>query len=345
MGALATAVPSPPLAVRMQPLGDESHFLEPQQETFAMEKNSAQHWLEGLFPPRFCGEDFFHQPETLICEKMGLERKKRREEFFNKARKELQKDREKSPFRVDLTKDNPKLEEKETSVLKERAGSISASHLDAEPGEKVAEKEGRCLWNIKELAALREEMSKEHLENLSLKHQLSFLKAELAEVQSKCKKIMPELKRAEEDLRQSREERFCMEVLLKHTERENLKRDSYIEALKQDLLGKSERIRSLTKELQEAKEEILHLDLGKKEQKRLKEQQESETKLAMEKMKLFYDAEIRKMGKALEEAKREQKREKALSSKLRKDLEILKRHFSSQALSSDFGQKGRIRFL
>ncbi|XP_042333781.1 LOW QUALITY PROTEIN: coiled-coil domain-containing protein 160 [Sceloporus undulatus] len=288
-------------------------------------KVSDQHWLERLFPPRFSEEDFFtqvHQPEPLICEKMSLERAKRREELYNVAKAKLQEghglQRERSPSILMINEDKSNLEEKKMQKLKEERESIAES---GETGGMSLERKRICSFKARVVqGAFRKCL-----------FQLSFLKAELGELKAKCKKLVTESEQVKDELSYSRKAVLCKDAQLEQVQGQNVKKDATIEALRRDLHEKSENTRVLKAELQKAQEEILHLDLDKKdlqlELKKLKEQQDFERKLAVEKVKLCYDMEVRKIEKELEDAKRELSTAKSLDAKNAKALEVLKKHF------------------
>ncbi|XP_061455050.1 coiled-coil domain-containing protein 160-like [Rhineura floridana] len=152
-------------------------------------------------------------------------------------------------------------------------------------------------------------MGKKHLENLSLKLQLALLKSELVELKAKCQKLVAGLEKAKQELSDWRAEAQCKAAQLEQVQRRGFERDAKVEALQRGLCEKSESLRSLKEELQEARGEVQRLELQKKELqqelKDLNQRREFENKLATEKVKLYYDVEIRKIQKEVEGVKRE----------------------------------------
>lgn len=307
-------------------------------------ESSNQHWVETLFSPHFSQDDFLnqaHQPQPLICEKLNLERASKRKELYNMAMNKFQKESrfhsKDSPSKL-LKKHEPRLVGTKINNSKEETGGDSAcwgsANLDAGSEESIEETGGHCIWNAKECAALRKEMHKEHSESTFLKLQLSCLKTELVQLKAKCKKLVAEFDQTKQELSISRRESLCKTAQLEQIQNQSFKKDAKIEALQHELHQKSASLRSLNTELQEAREEIMHLNLRREdfegELKKLKEQHHFENKLSAEKVKLLYDAEIRKIQRELQDAKRELDAEKATNAQNAKALEMLKKHFMAQ---------------
>ncbi|XP_060105539.1 coiled-coil domain-containing protein 160 [Heteronotia binoei] len=321
-------------------------------------ETSNQHWVETLFSPHFSQDDFLnqtHQPQPLICEKLNLERGGKMKELYNM---EMTKFQEESRFHSKdfpsklVKKHEPSVAGTKINNSKEETGGDSAcwgsANLDAGSEESTEETGGHCIWNAKEFAALRKEMHKEHSESIFLKFQLSFLKTELVRLKAKCKKLVAEFDQTKQELSISRKEALCKTAQLEQIQKQSFKKDAKFEALQQELHQKSESLRSLNADFQEARGEILHLNLQKKDLqealKKLKEQHHFENKLSVEKVKQHYDAEIRKIQRELQDAKRELDEEKATNAQNAKALEMLKKHFSAQP-SPDQVENLRICFL
>ncbi|XP_053130038.1 coiled-coil domain-containing protein 160 isoform X2 [Hemicordylus capensis] len=310
------------------------------EETLEMESPD-QHWLEKLFPPRFSEEDFFsqvHQPEPLICEKLASERARRIKGLYNMAVTKFQEEkrpqRKESPSSLIIKRREAGLEGTKINISKEKTEADSAwrtTNLDVGSEESIAETEGHCIWKAKECTALRREMHREHLGSLSLKLQLPFLKAELAELKAQRQKLVAGFEEAKQELSQSRKEALCKAAQLEEIQKQSRNKDAKIEALERELLEKSGRVRSFSKELQQAREEILRLELHKKdlqwELEKLKEERGFENKLSIAKAKLQHDEEIKKIQRELEEANRALASERALNTKHAAALEMLKKHF------------------
>nr|XP_028570507.1 coiled-coil domain-containing protein 160 homolog [Podarcis muralis] len=166
--------------------------------------------------------------------------------------------------------------------------------------------------------------------NISLKIQVSLLKAELVELKAKYKTLVAESEQAMQELSDYRTEAWCKTGWLEQIQRQRFERDSKIEVFKQGLLEKSDSIRSLKEELKQRRGEVTHLKLQKKdlqeELEEFRERQDFQNKLLTENMKLCHDMEMRKIQKELEDAKGELDAEKALNTKSAKDLEMLKIH-------------------
>ncbi|XP_054852880.1 coiled-coil domain-containing protein 160 [Eublepharis macularius] len=335
----------------------ERQFWGLQLEASEME-SSNQHWVETLFSPHFSQEDFLnqtHQPKPLICEKLKLETASKMKELYSMAMTKFQEERKfhtkDSPSKL-VKKHEPSLVGTKINNLKEETEGDTACwgspNLDVGSEGSIAETEGHCIWNAKEFATLREKMHKEHLESIFLKLQLSFLKTELLELKAKCKKLVAEFNQTKQQLSSSRKETLCKTAQLEQIQNQSCKKDFEIEALQQELYEKSACLRSLNADLQQARGEILHLNLQEKELqqeiKKLKEHQHFENKLSTEKVKLCCDAEIRKIRRELEDAKRELDAEKATHAQNVKALEMLKKHFLAQP-SSDLAENLRICFL
>ncbi|XP_015272870.1 PREDICTED: coiled-coil domain-containing protein 160 [Gekko japonicus] len=321
-------------------------------------ESSDQHWVETLFSPHFSQDDFLnqvHQPQPLICEKLNLERASKMKEHYNMAMTKFQDKSgfhsEDSPSKL-VKKHEPSLVGTKINNSKEETGEDSAcwgsAHLDAGSEESTQETGGHLIWNAKEFAALRKEMQKEYSESNFLKLQLSFLKTEMVQLKAKCKKLLAEFNQTKQKLSSSRREILCKTAQLEQIQKESCKKDAKTEALQQELHQKSVSLRSLNADLREARGEILHLNLHRKdlqeELKMLKEQHHLENKLSAEKVKLHYDAEIRKIQRELQDAKRELDAEKATNAQNAKALEMLKKHFLAQP-SPDLTENLRICFL
>ncbi|XP_048369655.1 coiled-coil domain-containing protein 160 isoform X1 [Sphaerodactylus townsendi] len=321
-------------------------------------ESSSQHWVEMLFSPHFSPDDFLnqaHHPEPLICENMNVARASKRKELYNMAVTTFQEEsrfHSKDSTSNFVKKHEPSLAEAEINNSKEEAGGDSAcwgsANLDARSEKNSEETEGHCIWNAKEFAALREEMHKEHSESIFLKLQLSFLKTELAKLKDKCKKLVAEFDQTKQELSSCRRETLCKTAQLEQIQIHSYKKDAKIEALQQELHEKSANLRSLNADLQQGRGEILHLNLQRKdlqqELKKLKEQHHLENKLSAEKVKLHCEAELRKIQRELQVAKRELDAEKATNAQNAKVLEMLKKHFLAQP-SPDPAETLRICFL
>uniref|UniRef100_A0A7M4EKC0 Coiled-coil domain containing 160 n=1 Tax=Crocodylus porosus TaxID=8502 RepID=A0A7M4EKC0_CROPO len=220
------------------------------------------HWVEKLFSPHFTAQDFFTRAY----------RAKRVEEIYSTAIIKFQEEtglkRKKCLSKLIVREAEPNLVGAKINISKEETEGDSAccgaGNLDVGTEESLKETEGHCIWNAKELAALRQEMHKNHLEGVSLKLQLSSLNARLRE------------------------------LTLEQIERDSLKNDLELQALKQDLHEKSAHVRSLNEELLQAREEIQNLELKNKdlqqEFKKLKQQQEK-IKRELESVKIELSAE------------------------------------------------------
>ncbi|XP_077778807.1 coiled-coil domain-containing protein 160 [Podarcis muralis] len=271
------------------------------EAAFAME-SSNQLWLERLFPPHFSKVDFFsgsHQPESLICEKFALERARRTEQIYNKTAK--------ASFHEDQQF--------------QRKGS---------PSKLLVSEQELNLWGRKRENSRKGCYCGSEGKNISLKLQVSLLKAELVELKAKYKTLVAESEQAMQELSDYRTEAWCKTGWLEQIQRQRFERDSKIEVFKQGLLEKSDSIRSLKEELKQRRGEVTHLKLQKKdlqeELKEFRERQDFQNKLLTENMKLCHDMEMRKIQKELEDAKGELDAEKALNTKSAKDLEMLKIH-------------------
>lgn len=321
-------------------------------------ESSNQHWVEMLFSPHFSEDDFLnqaHQPQPLICEKLNLEKASKMKELNNMAITKLQEESrfhgKDSPSKL-VKKQEPSLVETKINNSKEETGGDSAcrgsANLDAGSEESIEETGGHCIWNAKEFAALRKEMCKEHSESRFLKLQLSFLKTELVQLKTKCKNLVAEFDQTKQELSICRRETLCKTAQLEQIQKQSSQKDAKIEALQQELHQKSASLRSLNTDLQKAHGEILHLNLHRKdlqeELKKIKEQHHFENKLSAEKMKIHYDAEIKKIQRELQDAKRDLDAEKAINAQNAKALEMLKKHFLAQA-SPDLAENLRICFL
>nr|XP_006135365.1 coiled-coil domain-containing protein 160 isoform X2 [Pelodiscus sinensis] len=327
-------------------------------ETLKME-NKDKHWVEKLFSPHFSVQDFFghsDRPASLMFEKLALERAKRVEEIYNMAIKKIQEEkrlkRKECLSELIVREYEPNIVDAKINISKKEtegdSTSCGAGNLDVGAEESLKKTEGHCIWNAKELADLRQEMHKNHVEGVSLKLQLSSLNAELVELKAKYKKIQVDFENAEQELLNSKKEIRCKNTQLQLIQRDSLKKDVELQALKQHLHEKSANIRSLNEELLQARKEIQSLDLKNKdlqqEVKKLKQQHDLGNKASIEKVKLHYDLKIRNVQKELEAVKSELSDEKLLHAKNVKALEILRKHFSAQPLSNPFDNL-RVDFL
>lgn len=321
--------------------------------------HSNQHWLEKLFTPHFSEEDFFngtHQPEPLICEKLALVRARKREGLCNMLMSKFQEEktlgRKELPSKLIVREQDPSLKGTKINISKEETegdpACWDAANLDVGSEERLAETEGLCIWTAKECAALRKEMHKEKLGSISLKLQLSFLKAELGKLKDQHTKLVAECEQTKQELSNSRKETLCKAVQLERIQRQSFQKDSETVSLKRELYEKSSSIRGLREELQQAREENLHLNLFWKDLQQqlemLQNQRNFENELAVEKMKLLYETEIGKLQKELEDMRRELKTEKASSTKSTQQLQMLKKHFSVQP-SSDPAENLSLYFI
>ncbi|XP_014380148.2 coiled-coil domain-containing protein 160 [Alligator sinensis] len=314
-------------------------------------EEESKHWVEKLFAPHFTAQDFFsrvYQLESLMSEKLAFERAKRVEEIYNMAIIKFQEEkglkRKESLSKLIVREAEPNLVGAKINISKEETEGDSAccgaGNLDVGTEESLKETEGHCIWNAKELAALRQEMHKNHLEGVSLKLQLSSLNAELGELTAKYKKIEMDFENAEQELLNLKKEVRCKTFQLEQIERDSLKKDLELQALKQDLHEKSAHIRSLNEELLQAREEIQNLELKNKDLQqefmKLKQQQELGNKTTIEKVKMQYGVEIRKIKRELESVKIELSAERVSRTRSCKALERLRKHFSVQPLSDTF---------
>ncbi|XP_067404126.1 coiled-coil domain-containing protein 160 isoform X2 [Emydura macquarii macquarii] len=257
-----------------------------------------KHWVEKLFSPHFSAQDFFsqaHQHESLSFEKLALERAKRVEEIYNMAIKEFQEEkrlkRKECLSKFIVREYEPNIVDAKINISKKETEGDSAccgaGNLDVGTEESLKKTEGHCIWNAKELADLRQEMHKNHVEGVSLKLQLSSLNAELVDLKAKYKKIQVDFENAEQEFLNSKKEVRCKNAQLQHIRKDNLKKDFELQALKQHLRELSAHIRNLNEELLQAREEIQSLNLKNKdlqeEVKKLKQQHDLGNKISIEK--------------------------------------------------------------
>uniref|UniRef100_A0A670K5G6 Coiled-coil domain containing 160 n=1 Tax=Podarcis muralis TaxID=64176 RepID=A0A670K5G6_PODMU len=300
-------------------------------------ESSNQLWLERLFPPHFSKVDFFsgsHQPEPLICEKFALERARRTEQIYNKTAKasfheDQQFQRKGSPSKLLVSEQELNLWGRKREREKIQDFRVSAI------GEWWSFSDGRN-W-------LRGNWVFPEGKNISLKIQVSLLKAELVELKAKYKTLVAESEQAMQELSDYRTEAWCKTGWLEQIQRQRFERDSKIEVFKQGLLEKSDSIRSLKEELKQRRGEVTHLKLQKKdlqeELEEFRERQDFQNKLLTENMKLCHDMEMRKIQKELEDAKGELDAEKALNTKKWMRLIFLQSMGLSRVSSSTIIQK------
>ncbi|XP_038604258.1 coiled-coil domain-containing protein 160 isoform X1 [Tachyglossus aculeatus] len=321
-------------------------FMEQAEGSIGMAQE--KHWVEKLFSPHFNTQDFLsqtHQPESW-SEKLALDRVKRVEEIYNLAIKKFQEEKKlkRNEFTAQLIEQEwvPKLTEGEINISKKEVdGNCAcrgATNLGLGTEESIEETEGYCIWNAKELAALRQEMHKNRAEGISQKIQLSSLNAEMEELKAKCRKLEVDFENAEKELLNSKKE-ICFKTLhLQQVQRDNLRKDRELQALKRDLSEEAGNVKNLTKALLQAREVIQKLELEnedlKETVKKLKQQSELGGVAMKEKMKLDYDLKMMKIERKLESIKSELETEKSLHAKNSKALELFRKHFSSLPVMS-----------
>ncbi|XP_072482526.1 coiled-coil domain-containing protein 160 isoform X4 [Notamacropus eugenii] len=290
--------------------------------------------------------DFFkqaNQPEP-FSQQLAFDQAKGVEEMYNLAIKKFQEEKKfkRKEFISPLIEpeSEPKLTERKINISKKQPERNSAcwdaADLNVGTEESPTRTEGHCIWNAKELAALRQETQKKHAEGISQKIQLSFLNAELEELNAKCRKIEADFENAERELLKSKR-KISSKTLHLQAAQDSLRKDRELRALKNDISEKSINVKNLSEALLQAKQLIQKLDLENKDLKevvkKLKQQIEAGNAALREKVKLHYKLEIKKIQRELEVVKNELKTEKFLHARNNKALELLRKHFSSLPMS------------
>ncbi|XP_074133518.1 coiled-coil domain-containing protein 160 isoform X1 [Sminthopsis crassicaudata] len=323
-------------------------FLKEQAEGSVEMETNGKHWVEKLFIPCFTPQDFFkqaNQPEP-FSPQLAFDQAKGVEEMYNLAIKKFQEEKKlkRKEFISPLIEpeSEPKLTERKINISKKQAERNSAcwdaADLNVGSEESSRRTEGHCIWNAKELAALRREAQKKHAEGIAQKLQLAFLKAELEELNAKCRKIENDFENAERELLKSKKEIGFKALHLQAAHKDSLRKDRALRALKNDISEKSLDVKNLSEALLQAKQLIHKLDLENKELKeeveKLKRQIEAGNAALREKVKWQYKVEIQKIQRELEVVKKELKTEKFLHARNNKALELLRKHFASLPVSS-----------
>ncbi|XP_074057507.1 coiled-coil domain-containing protein 160 isoform X2 [Macrotis lagotis] len=293
-------------------------------------------------------KDFFkqaNQPEP-FSQQLAFDQAKGVEEMYNLAIKKFQEEKKfkRKEFISPLIEpeSEPKLTERKINISKKQPERNSAcwdaADLNVGTEESPKRTEGHCIWNAKELAALRLEAQKKHAEGLTQKLQLAFLNNELEELNAKCRKIQADLEKAQRELLQSKREIGCKTLGLQAAQRDSLRKDRELRALKNAISQKSSNMKNLSQALLQAKQLIQKLDLENKELKEvvqtLKQQIEAGNAALREKVKLHYKVAIHQIQRELEVVKNELRNEKFLHARNNKALELLRKHFSSLPVSS-----------
>ncbi|XP_068930204.1 coiled-coil domain-containing protein 160 isoform X1 [Petaurus breviceps papuanus] len=327
---------------------DVCPFLKEQAEGSVEMETNGKHWVEKLFIPCFTPQDFFkqaNQPEP-FSQQLAFDQAKGVEEMYNLAIQKFQEEKKfkRKEFISPLIEpeSEPKLTERKINISKKQPERNSAcwdaADLNVGTEESPMRTEGHCIWNAKELAALRQETQKSHAEGISQKIQLCFLNAELEELNAKYRKIEADFENAERELLKSKREISFKTLHLQAAQKDSLRKDRELQALKNDISEKSINVKNLSEALLQAKQLIQKLDLENKDLKevvkKLKQQIEAGNAALREKVKLHYKFEMKKIQRELEVVKNELKTEKFLHARNNKALELLRKHFSSLPVSS-----------
>ncbi|XP_053434837.1 coiled-coil domain-containing protein 160 [Nycticebus coucang] len=310
-----------------------------------------KHWKEHMFTPFFSAQDVLElasQPESSEQTQTTTEVTKRTEGMYNMSGRNFQEEKafKKKEYisQRNEKEQEPNLRERKMNISKTQVDttnsvSCESSVVDIATEESFNSTEDPSTWSTKKSPTPPPpDKRKKFTEGMSPKLRLNILNEELEELNMKCRKIEEEFESAEKELLNSKKEVPTKPLNFQETGMETSKSDWKLQALKNDLSEKARNVKTLTDELQQAKEVIHKLNLENKELKeaikKLKHQTEVGNTLLKEEMKLYYEVEIKKIRGELDAIKNELRAEKSLQARNSRALELLRKHFASVVTSS-----------
>ncbi|XP_005085604.1 coiled-coil domain-containing protein 160 [Mesocricetus auratus] len=307
-----------------------------------------KHWKDNTFTPLLNEHNVLEDAEPLqsFSEETTEDRSRRIERISNFSSRNVQEGnkfkRKDYSSQIPEREQDPNLRERRMNTSKNVANANSVAwdlhSWDGATKESSPKRESASAWNKKELLAAAQGTRKKWTEAMTPKLRLHLLNEELGELNLKCRKIEKDFENAEKELLNSRKEASVKSVNFQEPGTAASKNDRELQALKNDLSEKATNVKSLTQELQQAKEVMYRLNLENRNLKdafkKLKRQIELSTTLLREEMKLFHELEMEKIRFELGTIKNELRAEKTLRAKNTRGLELLGRHVASVVRSS-----------
>ncbi|CAH6780015.1 coiled-coil domain-containing protein 160 [Phodopus roborovskii] len=307
-----------------------------------------KHWKDNTSTPFLNEHNVLEEaaPHQSFSEETSADRSRKMGRISNFSSRNIQEGnkfkRKDYSSQIAEREQDPNLRERRMNTSKNVANTKSAfcDSLDWDGATKKSshKRESASSWNKKEFQAAAKGTRKKWTEAMPPKIRLHLLNEELGELNLKCREIEEDFENAEKELLNSRKEASAKSVNFQEPGTTASKNDRELQALKNDLSEKATNVKSLTQELQQAKEVMYKLNLENRNLKdavrKLKRQTELSTMLLREEMKLFYQLEMEKIRLELGAIKNELRAEKNQRAKNTRALQLLGRHIASLVRSS-----------
>lgn len=315
-------IPPPPKAPKShtRPVAELQHrrrFLEMEM----------QHWVQQLFPSRFCAEDLFvgdHSQGLLLSERFAASRAKRIKhiykqeiQYFHEQKKSKRKSHMAGLIVHELNPTNDQIGQNRLQLHESDNSCQTPTHG----------KEELCIPSTEKQAMGAD------MEQCKMRAQLALAQTQIAELKANCKELAASLEMKGGQLRQAQQELQGRALKDNFNVQEIRAKEFQIKRLREDLQNELMTVSKLRSEVHKTRLKSQELQLNKErllsswEQQALRHQLEKA--VLMEKIKEQTAIDPKKLQMELDEVKAELRAEKCHCARNKKDLELLCKHFAS----------------
>lgn len=311
-------------------------------------KPEEPHWVAELFPPHFTlldllegsdGRARLEEPGPFpqaASEKENQERGRRVQEIYRTALREVQL-RESIQRRERLSKIIV-VEGKSQETDPKRSGhegAVSSWPLEQE-GAREAEEEGgeRCIWNARDLRALRAAAREAELDRRRLRAELRQARAEAAQQREERVRLQGLLDEREQRLGVAERAAAQHALRLEALRAEGRGRDALLERRAAEARERAREARAAAARAREAEEEAREVRRENarlaRELERLRDQREEEGRRREQEARAENEEALRRLQREVEAAWAELEVERQSHARSQAALELLRRHFTGQ---------------
>ncbi|XP_035265615.1 coiled-coil domain-containing protein 160 homolog [Anguilla anguilla] len=315
------------------------------QESDTETKPEEPHWVAELFRPHFTVLDLLEgsdgrprlqepsSPLQVASEKENEERSRRVQEIYRSALREVQL-RESVQRRERLSKMTVREGESEETDPKRAGhkGMVPGQSEDEEGGKEEEEEGERCIWNERDLSALRRAVREVELDRRRLRAELRLARAEAGEQREERRRLQGLLDEREEQLGRAKRAAAQCKLRLDALRAEARGREARLErqaAEARDRAQEAQRAAAGTRKAEEEAWEARRENAGLvRELERLRGQREEEDRRQAEVARVEREAALQGLQRELQAVRAELEAERQSHARSHTALELLRRHFT-----------------
>ncbi|MBN3297503.1 CC160 protein, partial [Amia calva] len=296
-------------------------------------ESGAPHWVAELFPPKFTVLDLLETGPAppLLSERLAGLRALGIQESYRAALQELQgrerQERKEQLCRMITCEPASNLDLDSSLHGPAGAGKEGVGETQEECGEK------ECIWDAKELSALRKAMQQGECERRRLQTRLAEALSEAERQRAERRQLSKALATMEQELSSARQESTRRALHLNTLLAEGLRKDARLQALATEAREKEVDLRRLRQELRkaglEAQEARVHSSELAAELSGLREQLEVARETQAVAACVQQEAAVQRLQWEVQATRAELEAEKQSHACSLSALDLLRRHFSS----------------